>query len=182
MQPSSGNSRAWPHWPCAAALALIVAAPPAFANGGGGDQVERNSSQTDIAGPIENPCNSCTILFQGTQKTQTRNTQKANGESEFRFEQTTRGEGPEDCSQVNYKVDETQRLNTRSNRKMERSEQHFRQRGNPQFPVVKTPANQLAAGWLIEEKNETRQTPFSTRNERESEMKCRDRNGDGIDD
>lgn len=76
MQPSSGT-RAWRRWPCAAAIAVFLAVPTAYASGGGSsnqcEPIEQHEDDTQpTSGQKTNPCNGDEILFQGTRRTKTK--------------------------------------------------------------------------------------------------------------
>lgn len=147
MQSSSGKTRARPHWPCAAALALILAAPPAFADD---DEPERRETAekspwntSEVVNPcVKNPATSgkgerlaenmrCETGNCGTLRTETR-TKRSNGRTETRERTRGDGFGTGEIDNVRYSLALDHTVVTRTTKKDSRTVSFHREMGQPQ--------------------------------------------------
>lgn len=201
MQQSHSNPGAPARWPCAAALALMLLAPSAFAH----DDNERREETTKedwftfmrnpcVKNPAtngqgerieefiqcDNPTGAC-----GTLRTETRTTQKGD-KSEQRVRTRGEGFGRGDVTLARYDIRLDNTTVTRTKRNDTRTTIFNREMGHPEkttLPFGSTsgtcsPANVAACAspFVVTTKSETRNgTPV--RPEAEPDMECKNRDG-----
>lgn len=183
MQPSSGNPRAWPHWPCAAATALLVVTSVAFANGGSTNGCNASPERGDTGpqpfkGSVFNQCNADTVNFSGTQREQTRTDIKRDCSSESRVRVQTEGEGTGIQAEYRVREDQTTVTRLRPDQSPSRIKEHLDHRIIAQRETPVGRQTDLAASMFFTSHSETR--PDDPRHNR-THSRCRCKREDGTD-
>ena len=170
------------HWPCAAAVAAIFAAVPAYADDE--NETQRSTTTTQTAFSAQNPCYRNPVTKErevenvngtGTQTTTIRTHTKRDS-FEYRQHDRTEGEGIGDRSATKYFVREDHQLNIRTKRDFNRSEQRTRQMGRPDRPFTPTDTGARTFVVTFEEETVTK-PPRPTRVETDQDSNCQDRRG-----
>ena len=166
--------------PCAVAVAAIFAAVPAYADG----ETQQSTTTTQTAFSTPNPCYRNPVTKErevenvngtATQRT-TIHTHTKPDTFEYRQHDRTDGEGVGDRSAVRYFVKEDRRLNIRSKRDFNRTEQRLRQMGRPENAFVPTDTGARSFVVTFEEESVTK-PPRPTRVETDQDTKCQDQRG-----
>jgi hypothetical protein len=199
MHPESDHHRAWFQWPCAAFLALTLAAP-AFAHDDDERREQAEKSPWNTSG-MENPCVKNPVIKDermseqmvcdsptgncGVIRTETRTKQQRD---KFEQRQRTRGEGfgRGDFTQVRYSLALDNTLVTRSKRNDTRTVTFNREMGHPQKTTLpfgstsgscsSTNIQACASPFVVTIKTETRNgVPVTP--EPEADRECKNRDG-----
>jgi hypothetical protein len=185
MDLRSNAPRARFHWPWAAALALIVAAPPAFGHDDGDRTQKETFEDPNWAFHMRNPCyrNPATqqrefefVDGSGTQRTTMRNTKKRDGRSEMRIREQAHGTGIGERSGVQYMIAEDHLVVTRRQGDFAKVVDRRREMGNPEKKFV-LGIDTGARAFFVETTIETVTSPAQNKRDVDVDEKCRDRDG-----